>query len=301
MQGGQGMGMNGYGRPQYPMMRGGLPPMGNPMFGGMQKPAMFGGPQMGQAVQGGPQGFTPGNTPFGVGPTPGGASMTSPGQGMASLGSVGAFGGMTKPLSLGPVTGGQDTFPGIQPRMDPGAAWASGQPFGGPMTSPGQGAASFGSFGMPPTGGPDSFAEPRPMMKPGMSGGQDTFQKVPPRMMDTGRMLPGPSFGPMPPSPMPQMPLGPRTTGGMANLGNQLAQQPRTGTWMDDYLKPGTQDGVPLGFSGTMNGRNYLNGNAYAAEYLSQGTDPNQPSYAFNNILQQQWYPRMRQMGLLGG
>jgi hypothetical protein len=68
---------------------------------------------------------------------------------------------------------------------------------------------------------------------------------------------------------------------------------PNNGTFLDDYRQAGTQDGVPLGFTGTMNGRNYINGNPYAAEYMSQGTDPNTPSFAFKNLL--------THYGLLGG
>lgn len=152
------------------------------------------------------------------------------------------------------------------------------------------------------------------MTKPAVAPGQ--FMQ--PRMMDTGSMLPqnpmlaayaqsngtpysnqssGGGFGPPPGYPQYQPPQGlpPNAQIQQAML---LGKMPRTGTSIDDYLSPGTQDGVPYGFTGTMNGRNYVNGNAYAPEYMSQGTDPNTPSFAFNNFLQGQWNPRIN--GLLG-
>jgi len=93
-------------------------------------------------------------------------------------------------------------------------------------------------------------------MNPNAPGGQPT----------------APSFGP---STMPQ-PQAPQ--------GNMLAG-PNNGTDLDRYRQAGQQDGVPLGFTGTMNGRNYVNGNPFLGEYMSQGSDPNKPSFAFQNWL----------------
>jgi hypothetical protein len=66
---------------------------------------------------------------------------------------------------------------------------------------------------------------------------------------------------------------------------------PTFGNWLDDYSRVGqdaTRDGAPqANYTGTHNGRNYINGKLYAGEGLSQGTDPNTPDYAFQNTLNQ--------------
>jgi len=69
--------------------------------------------------------------------------------------------------------------------------------------------------------------------------------------------------------------------------------QPSNGLDIYQYATPGTADGVPLGFTGTYKGKNYVNGNPWTPEYTSQGTDPNKPSFAFESWLRHYglgWY-----------
>lgn len=200
-----------------------------------------------------------------------------------------------------------------------GPATGRGLPGGGnPLQRTGGGMnvqAPTPTLGVPPgqmTGGPDNFAAPTPTLgfPPGqMTGGQDNFgapspmnalqggqqalaqfqnpiqRGAPAPMGGRPPLIPpgNPPFGPGPASPIPPGYQFPQfNTSGIAP----------TGTWIDDYLKPGQADGVAQGFTGTQNNRNYINGNPYAAQFNASGGNE------FNNLIAQQWIPRMQ--GLLG-
>jgi hypothetical protein len=55
-----------------------------------------------------------------------------------------------------------------------------------------------------------------------------------------------------------------------------------------DYITVGVdaaRDGLPADFTGTRNRRQYIRGHYWAPEASSQGTDPDVPSFAFQNYL----------------
>ena len=307
------MSMGGQGNPmsrggvQIPGGGGGFQP-GNPMGRSNMQPLQgnFGNPQVMNSLQsllrGMPQQFQSGGAqPYQVGgmtkPMQAPTNMVNPSMGPAMQGN---------PLQRGTSTGGGIGYTGGAGPFQsaPGSFGGTPDAMGGnPLqrgTSTGGGIGFAGGQG-PYQSAPGSFGGAQDIMRGGMTkpmdvGGMNPLQRG---FQNNGMMGSGgnpigspmssgllgmnpnapagqptaPSFGP---STMPQQ---------AAPQGNNPLAGPNNGTILDQYRTAGTQDGVPLGFTGAMNGRQYVNGQPWAAEYMSQGSDPNKPSFAFQNWL----------------
>lgn len=185
----------------------------------------------------------------------------------------------------------------------------------GPMSGTFGGQGQMGALpgAMPFGAGSSFYANAAGGMTKPMQTTPDVYNAQPPQAMD---MPPG--FPPL--QPPYQAPGDPRVTGGtppfnvpgIPNSGwspmppgrtlisgpgqpSPLGRQGPTGTWLDDYMRQGSDyGGQPSNFTGTdpNTNRNYINGNLYAAQGNASGGNE------FNNILSA-YTPQMRQLGIL--
>lgn len=264
------MGMGGQGLQRMPMRN----PFqgGNPLQRSGMNPLARGGMQFGPPMNDPTGGYAPSNLPMGQSSGGGGVGYSGPPMG-PNLQSGQMSNMLTRPMevpppSMGPATqpppsmGPATMPPNMGPATQPPPSMNNSMLKGGLMLDP-----NPSTFRVPP---PPGFApqESLPAQNPAPTGGGGLLGQVPGRQLVSD---PNGAFARL-------------QAAGVSGGGAQPGQQDM-GNWLNDYRTAGSADGVPQGFTGTMNGRNYINGNPYAAEYMSQGTDPNSPSYAFQNIL----------------
>lgn len=184
---------------------------------------------------------------------------------------------------------------------------------GGPMSMPGQDpsggyqGSGYGGAGMSSIGPGGMGSSPQSGFSPGRpfmdtlsstadpAGGGVGYNGSAATPNQSGGMNPAMFSGGMqqignrPPPIMPTMMN--QATGRMEYTGGGGGQ-----AGLGDYANPASEMGVQQGYTGTQQGMNFINGHLYAGEGLSQATDPNQQSFAFNNFLRQ-YMPQFAQQG----